>query len=91
MKSFIALSVIAAAMSAPFTTAQGFSAMPVISETPRPIVTSETIVPDVLLIQQRRAVEPQFDPPRCVSGADTYCQPIGNSPPPAKLPAHIPQ
>ena len=35
--------------------------------------------------------QPQFDPPRCVSGADTYCQPIGSSPPPTKLPANIPQ
>lgn len=38
--------------------------------------------------QQQQAV---FDPPTCVSGADTYCQPISKGPPPVSLPANIPQ
>jgi hypothetical protein len=33
--------------------------------------------------QQQQAV---FDPPTCVSGADTYCQPISKGPPPANIP-----
>jgi hypothetical protein len=35
--------------------------------------------------------QPQFDPPACVSGADTYCQPIGSSPPPVLLPPNVPR
>ena len=37
------------------------------------------------------SAQPQFDPPQCVSGADTYCQPIAKGPPPARLPANVPQ
>jgi len=94
MKAVIALSVIAAAMTSTIP-AQGITGSArTLMEIKRPPTVSET-AGDLLLIRQRAPSTapqaPQFDPPSCVSGADTYCQPIGSSPPPAKLPANIPQ
>jgi hypothetical protein len=94
MKAVIALSIIASAMTS-ITPAQSTvftGSSRTINEGMRPSKPNEMLPDGLLLIRVRPSTpEAQFDPPRCVSGADTYCQPIGSSPPPARLPANVPQ
>jgi hypothetical protein len=52
-----------------------------IMENNRPPVLSETNpIEDSIVLAQRQ----QFDPPACVSGAETYCQPLPVQEPPRR-------